>query len=162
MTCVAPAPKVAKPSALLKCRIKKFSSPAPKSLYIQVRTIRSMLSSRPPRYRVERYTIGMEIRRSCLACLGVSRPEGIARHGLLMESSTTEFGRRWFARLKIQRFIHIQRIACGSRRRMVYMLGVVSVVRSGPDMALARAKVVAGKTVVFISLFVMRNAVFKW
>jgi len=45
---------------------------------------------------------------------------------------------------------------------MVYMLGVVSVVRSGPEMAPARAKVVAGKTVVFISLFVMRIAVFKW
>jgi hypothetical protein len=92
----------------------------------------------------------------------VIRPEGIALHGLFIESSRTEFGRRWFAKLKIQRFDHVHSKTFGSRSRSASMLGVEFVVRRSPERALEKAKMVAGYIVVFMSLRVMRYAVFKW
>ncbi len=53
-------------------------------------------------------------------------------------------------------------MAFGSRKRTVNMAGVEFVVRSGPERAHARANVVAGYTVVFISLFVIRCIVSMW
>jgi len=92
----------------------------------------------------------------------VSLPDGIARHGLFIESSRTEFGRRWFARSKIQRLDHVHSITFGSRKKIVYMLGVGFVVRRGPERDVDNANIVAGIKVVLISLFVMRYAVCKW
>lgn len=88
--------------------------------------------------------MGMERRSSRRAWVGVIRLEGMARHGLLMESSTTELGRRWLAKLKIQRFNHVHMIALGSRNRTASIVGDEFVVRRAPENALARAKVVAG------------------
>jgi hypothetical protein len=98
----------------------------------------------------------MDINRICRACVGVSRPEGIARQGLFIESSSTEFGKRWFARLKIQRFDQVHNIIFGSRKMILKRFGVEFVVRRGPDRALESANIVAGYMVVFMSLLVMR------
>jgi hypothetical protein len=94
--------------------------------------------------------------------VGVSRPDGIARQGLLIESSRTEFGRRWFAKLKIHRFDQVHNMTFGSRRMIFDMLGVEFVVRRGPERALDSAKIAAGYIVVFMSLLVTRYAVFRW
>ncbi len=81
---------------------------------------------------------------------------------MFIESSRTEFGRRWFAKLKIQRFDQVHNMTFGSRKRIVNMLGVEFVVRRGPERALENANIVAGYIVVLMSLLVMRYAVFKW
>jgi hypothetical protein len=78
----------------------------------------------------------------------------MTRQGLLIESSRTELGRRWFARLKIQRFDHVHKNTLGSRSESI--LGVEFVVRRGPEIALENAKIVAGYIVVFMSLRVIR------
>jgi hypothetical protein len=80
----------------------------------------------------------------------------MTRQGLLIESSRTELGRRWFARLKIQRFDHVHKNTLGSRSRSESILGVEFVVRRGPEIALENAKIVAGYIVVFMSLRVIR------
>jgi hypothetical protein len=49
----------------------------------------------------------------------------------------------------------------GSRSRRASILGVELVVKRGPERALENAKIVAGYIVVFMSLLVMRYAVFK-
>lgn len=103
----------------------------------------------------------MDISRIRRASSDVRRPDGIARHGLLMESSTTELGSLWFERLNIQRFIHVQTMDFKSLKRMVRESEIGSVLRT-PDRAAVNANVVAGRIVVFTSLLVMRNAVFTW
>ena len=88
--------------------------------------------------------MGMERRSNWRAWVGVIRFEGMARQGLLMESSRTELGRRWLARLKIQRFNHVHMMALGSLNRTVSIVGDEFVVRREPESAPARANVVAG------------------
>jgi hypothetical protein len=79
-----------------------------------------------------------------------------------MESSRMEEGRRWLARLKSQRFDHVQRREDGRRKMMLASVGEELVVRSDPERVAARAKVVAGKMVVLMSDLVMRYAVLRW
>ena len=125
-------------------------------MYAQLKIIKATHSPRPPKYRVEKKTIGMKTKRSRVACVGVSRLDGIGRHGLFIESSRTELESRWFARLNMKRFNHVQRTAFGSRKKIANIAGLEFVVSSGPDRALANANAVAGKTVVLRSLFVKR------
>jgi len=63
---------------------------------------------------------------------------------LFIESSSIEFGRRWFAKLKIQRFDHVHNMTFGSRKMIANILGVEFVVRRGPERALDSANIVAG------------------
>ena len=156
-TTAAPAPKETNPSALRMCRIRKWESPPLRSLYIYVRSTRMRCSLRPPRQSVARKVSGIAMRMRRCADGRDSRPEGIARQGLLIESSRIESGRRWLARLKMKRLSQVQRIAEGSREKMTGREGVVDVaVRWGPERAAARANEVVGRTVVFKSLLVMR------
>jgi hypothetical protein len=67
-----------------------------------------------------------------------------------------ELGRRWLARLKSQRLDHVHNKDDGRRRRMDKTVGEEFVVRREPESVAARAKVVAGKTVVLMSDLVMR------
>lgn len=80
----------------------------------------------------------------------------MTRQGLLIESSRMEFGSRWLARLKSQRFDHVHRRDDGRRNRMESSVGEWLLVSREPESVAAKAKVVAGKTVVLISDLVIR------
>ena len=62
--------------------------------------------------------------------------------------------------MKIHRFIQVQTIDFSRLERSVRISDEESVVRT-PEKAAVKANVVAGRMVVFISLFVMRYTVFK-
>lgn len=60
------------------------------------------------------------------------------------------------ARLKSQRFDHVHRRDDGRRKRTEISVGWWLLVRSEPESVAAKAKVVAGKTVVLMSDLVTR------
>jgi len=78
------------------------------------------------------------------AVSGVTRPAGMGRHDLLRESSRIEDGRRWFEMSQIRRLMLIHRRRIGRREMVERRVGVVLVVRTGPERAVKRAKSVCG------------------
>lgn len=72
------------------------------------------------------------------------RPHGIGRDGLLMRSSSTAEGVRWLDILKTSRLIQTRTRPRGMRDRIEISDGDEFVVRSGPERALQRPKIVVG------------------
>ena len=105
---------------------------------------------------------GTAARSRRLAWQAVSLPDGIGRHALLTESSMMEFGRRWFARSKINTLIQVQRVTSGIRLRILMAFGEWFEVSIGPARALQMPNAVSGKTIDFRSLRVTSHIVLRW
>lgn len=92
-------------------------------------------------------------------CLADIRPDGIARHGLFTESSTTDAGCDWLQRSKRNRFSQFQGMTFGRRESTCRALGELLCVRMSPDSALVMPSIVSGKMTLFRSLTVKSHAV---
>jgi hypothetical protein len=97
-----------------------------------------------PRYAESKREIGRRAMSTRRAASGVILPAGMGRHDLLRESSRIEDGSRWFEMSQIRRLMLIHRRRMGRRERVDRRVGVVFVVRTGPERAVKRAKSVCG------------------
>jgi hypothetical protein len=97
-----------------------------------------------PRYFESKKDIGSRAISTRRAVSGVILPAGIGRHDLLRESSRIEEGRRWFAMSQIRRLMLIHKRRIGKWEKADRIVGVVFVVRTGPERAVKRAKSVCG------------------
>lgn len=75
---------------------------------------------------------------------GEIRSAEIGRHDLLSESSRIKEGRRWFEMSQIRRLMLIHRRRMGKRENVERRVGVVFVVRTGPESTVERVKSVCG------------------
>ena len=120
------------------------------------------VSLKPPRNRLNSRPHGIKMSKRRLVSSSEIRWEATGRHGLFTESSNTEFGSRWLARLKTSKLNQFQSTTRGSRRRTSPRRGVEFVVRRSPAKALQIPTAVSGMTMVLRSLQVKSQIVSKW
>src|ERR1700753_2318990 len=122
-------------------------------LTIHTRTMRTSVSTVPPKKILDMIVTGIATSSQFIAPSSLKSPAGIGRHFLLMESSTMELGSRWFAIVPTKTFNQVTKITTGSLLTSSYSVGVwLEVVIKGPDKAAATPKRVTGSIVVLISL----------
>lgn len=101
-------------------------------------------------------TIGITTSKRRRDAEGVMRPLGKGRCGLLIASSATAEGARWFDTSKIRRLDQVIKKARGIRERIGRMVGEGLLVNRGPERDAKRAKSVVGRRKVGMSFAVKR------